>query len=154
MATHLENINRLIEIKAQFSEFKSLKEECLLVFSDSIYVTMDFIEDKVNNEWHRLYQLVHVSCRYDIKYFFNRMKNGNINRKEFRALMADTIDAIEKKYAFLENELKKAEAQVESDYNSFFNKDTPSHQKGAAKFIFYALSQPEAKAILLKYLES
>ena len=82
------------------------------------------------------------------------MKNGDINRKEFRALMADTIDAIEKEYTLLEKELKKAKAQVESDYNSFFKKDTPSHQKGTAKYIFFALSQPEAKAILLNYLES
>ena len=48
----------------------------------------------------------------------------------------------------------KAEKWFFQEYNSFFDCNTTSHQKGVSKYIFFVLSQPEVRNIIMNFLES
>lgn len=156
MGKLLDDLRKAIESRQQFEEFKELKEKCLKVFEDTIYVTMELIGEIANNEWQEIYRKVHISTaeQQNIKELFEyQLQRGHINRKEFKEQLQLSIDTIEEKYEELKKAAEEAEEQLSDDYDEFFKKDL-NDLDGASKYIFFMFSQPEVKHIIENFLKS
>lgn len=154
MGTHSRQLQELVETRKKYDELKALSEICFKVFETYAGITMEFIENCVNNEWHELYRKVSLVGMGDVWNEFSLIKDGIINRREFKERMSETVSRINEFIAKLKAKLEKAEKDFFQEYNSFFDCNTTSHQNGVSKYIFFVLSQPEVRNIIMNFLES
>ena len=109
MGTHSKQLQELVETRKKYEELKALSEICFKVFETYAGITMEFIENCVNNEWRELYEKVNLFNVQDIWTEFSFMKEGIINRREFKERMSETVSRINEFIAKLKAKLEKAE---------------------------------------------
>ena len=86
-----DDLQKAIKARDEFERFKLLKEKSFRVFDFHAGINMNFIEDTVNKEWNQLINLV-PTCDYAyIQDTFYKLKNGMINRREFREMLDETV---------------------------------------------------------------
>ena len=154
MSTHFEQLKELVETRQKYEELKALSDICFKVFETYAGITMEFIENCVKNEWHKLYKKVGLINMRDVWTEFSFLKEGIINRKEFSERMSETVNRINEFITKLQIKLENAEKEFYQEYDSFFDCNAESHQDEKSKYIFFVLSQPEVRKIIMNFLES
>ena len=154
MGTHSEQLQELVEAQKKYEELKALSETCFEVFETCAGITMEFIEKCINNEWVELYRKIDLYGMKDVWKEFSLMKEGIINRREFKERMSVTVSEINEFIAKLKVKFEKAEKDFLQEYNSFFVLNATSHQNRESKYIFFGLSQSDVRDIIMEFLES
>ena len=138
--TTFRYVKKFIGTRIVFREIQELKKQCFKIFDSN--VSMDFIESTVKKQWIEFYRILPTyCCKQDVQFLFRCLKNGEINHKEFRHEMDDTINIIEKWLSALEENMKEAEKQFSNAYDIFFQNNA-------------FLNQPEVKQAFINFLES
>jgi BMFP domain-containing protein YqiC len=153
MSKHFTQLQELLETRQEYEELKDLADVCFKIFESYIGTTMNYFEECVTNEWPKLCSKVHEYFG-NVEYALHRLKEGILNREEFQKEVQGIVDKTNEKLAKLKAKLDKAEEDFLQEYNSFFSTDSTKRQKGASKYIYFVLSQPEVRDIIMKFLEN
>ena len=152
MGSHLEQIRKVLETRKKYEELEALSKACFEVFC--YWASLDFIINRVNNEWRELYKKVDLPHKRNVWIEVDNMKEALINRSEFKERMSETVDRINEYIANLKSKLEIAEKEFTEEYNNFFTWDEENQNNGASKYIYHILSQPEVRDSIMQFLES
>ena len=152
MGSHLEQIRKVLETRKKYEELEALSKACFEVFC--YWASLDFIINRVNNEWRELYKKVDLPHKRNVWIEVDNMKEALINRSEFKERMSETVDRINEYIANLKSKLEIAEKEFTEEYNNFFTWDEENQNNRASKYIYHILSQPEVRDNIMQFLES
>ena len=138
--------------RERYDDFKELLEKCLSVFEFKAGINMVHIERTINNEWETLYKKYDLAYSRPkegehISYLFLRLKDGMINRKEFKEIMQPVINFLNETLENMKIEAEEAEKVFDKDIDELLCSDKN-------KYIKFFFSQPEVKSKLTKFFQS
>ena len=152
MGKNSELISNAAKAREEFESYSKLLDKCLSVFETKAGISMPYIEKTVQNEWEELYKKYGylLTGNTSIEYQFLKLKDGIINRKEFKESMTSVINCLNEELETLENEAVEAENALEAEFDSFL---TGTKSK-SNKYLAFFFQQPEVKKKLMDFFKS
>ena len=151
----LEKLQQCIEAEDELKKFGDIREKCFWIFDETgkVGLTIEKIGECVNKDWKSLYKVISISNEENIEYVYKRLKEGYINRKEFKKAMSGTIAKINARYDELKENAENTAKDLSEYYDKTFAKDA-SKLDGTEKYTCLMLSQPEIKKMVFDFLKS
>ena len=153
-----ENIMRVLEAyrsflakRLQLVELRSIAEKCLSIFEDSC--SIEDIEECVYRDWEKIRRQVTYINYVPVKDYFRRLKNGYINRTEFKKALEPACNAINDALIKLKNETSKYAKEFSDAYKAFFSEGAKNAKACEEKLIYFTLCQPKTKEIIMEFLK-
>lgn len=150
-----EDIYNAVNKRERYESFNKLLDKCLSIFDVKAGINMAYIEKTINNEWETLYNTYDLAYTRPkegnhISYLLLRLKDGMINRKEFKDLMQPVIDFLNEALESMKEEAEEAEKYLDDDIDRLLCFD----KKPCNKYVTFFFSQPEVKSKLTKFFQS